>query len=55
MTETPQEVHNGKSRNMHKTRRARVITGTGGKDKAIVMGMLERGGKARTDTARGVA
>jgi len=38
----------GKSRNMHKARRARVITGTGGKDKAIVMGMLERGGKVRT-------
>ncbi len=38
----------GKSRNMHKARRARVITGTGGKDKAIVMGMLERGGTVRT-------
>ncbi len=38
----------GKSRNMHKARRVRVITGTGGKDKAIVMGMLERGGNVRT-------
>lgn len=38
----------GKARNMHKARRRRVITGTGGKDKAIVMGMLERGGKVRT-------
>jgi transposase-like protein len=38
----------GKSRNMHKVRRKRVITGTGGKDKAIVMGMLERGGTVRT-------
>jgi len=38
----------GKPRNMHKARRARVISGTGGKDKAIVMGMLERGGKVRT-------
>jgi transposase-like protein len=36
-----------KSRNMHKDKRARVITGTGGKDKEIVMGMLERGGKVR--------
>jgi len=37
----------GKSRNMHKARRARVITGTGGKDKTVVMGMLERGGDVR--------
>jgi len=37
----------GKARNMHKARRARVITGTGGKDKAVVMGMLERGGNVR--------
>lgn len=37
----------GKARNMHKEKRARVITGTGGKDKAIVMGMLERGGEVR--------
>lgn len=37
----------GKSRNMHKGKRARVITGTGGKDKAVVMGMLERGGNVR--------
>lgn len=36
-----------KSRNMHKDKRARVITGTGGKDKEIVMGMLERGGNVR--------
>jgi transposase-like protein len=34
----------GKARNMHKAKRERVITGTGGKDKVIVMGMLERGG-----------
>jgi transposase-like protein len=33
----------GKSRNMHKDVRARKITGTGGKDKAMVMGILERG------------
>jgi len=37
----------GKSRNMHPSVRARKITGTGGKDKAIVMGILERGGKVR--------
>jgi transposase-like protein len=37
----------GKARNMHKSKRARVITGTGGKDKAVVMGMLERGGNVR--------
>jgi transposase-like protein len=38
----------GKSRNMHPSVRGRKITGTGGKDKAIVMGILERGGKVRT-------
>ena len=38
----------GKARNMHKTKRERVITGTGGKDKTAVMGILERGGKVRT-------
>jgi transposase-like protein len=37
----------GKARNMHRSKRARVITGTGGKDKAMVMGMLERGGNVR--------
>jgi transposase-like protein len=34
----------GKARNMHPYTRRRKITGTGGKDKAVVMGMLERGG-----------
>ncbi len=38
----------GKSRNMHRDKRERVITGTGGKDKAIALGMVERGGKVRT-------
>jgi transposase-like protein len=38
----------GKSRNMHADRRKKTITGTGGKGKAIVFGMLERGGKVRT-------
>ena len=38
----------GKARNMHITERKRRITGTGGKDKTAVMGILERGGKVRT-------
>src|SRR5215212_495590 len=37
----------GKARNMHKNVRARKITGTGGKDKAIVAGVLQRGGELR--------
>jgi transposase-like protein len=46
----------GKARNMHKHTRARRITGTGGKDKAIVAGVLQRGGEMRaavvSDTRR---
>ncbi len=38
----------GKARNMHIDKRQRRITGTGGKDKTIVFGALERGGKVRT-------
>ncbi len=38
----------GKARNMHPAKRERQITGTGGKDKVAVLGMLERGGKVRT-------
>jgi len=38
----------GKARNMHIAVKKRRITGTGGKDKAKVMGMVERGGKVRT-------
>jgi len=38
----------GKARNMHKSKRERRITGTGGKDKTAVMGLLERGGNVRT-------
>jgi transposase-like protein len=38
----------GKARNMHAGKRALKITGTGGKDKTAVMGILERGGKVRT-------
>src|SRR6202045_1476778 len=43
----------GKARNMHKAKRERVITGTGGKDKTVVMGMLERGGKVRAGVVDG--
>jgi transposase-like protein len=38
----------GKARFMHVAQRKRRITGTGGKDKAVVMGILERGGEVRT-------
>ncbi len=37
----------GKARNMHLDVKQRRITGTGGKDKAIVFGALERGGNVR--------
>jgi transposase-like protein len=36
----------GKARNMHPAKRGRRITGTGGKDKTAVMGILERGNDA---------
>jgi transposase-like protein len=39
----------GLARNMHKKKRDRRITGTGGKDKTPVMGFLERGGDVRTE------
>jgi len=38
----------GKARYMHKDHRERKITATGGKDKAAVLGILERGGKVIT-------
>src|SRR5713226_827662 len=38
----------GKARNMHVAERKRRITGTGGKDKTAVMGIVERGGQVRT-------
>ena len=38
----------GKARNMHVSARRCRITGTGGKDKTVVLGMLERDGKVRT-------
>ncbi len=38
----------GKARNMHKDVRKRKITGTGGKDKAVVVGLRPRDGEMRT-------
>lgn len=38
----------GLARNMHAKRRKRVVTGTGGAGKAVVMGLLERHGEVRT-------
>ena len=38
----------GKARNMHVSKRAERIHGTGGKDKVAVIGFLERGGEVRT-------
>ncbi|MGD0133015.1 MAG: IS1595 family transposase [Bryobacteraceae bacterium] len=40
----------GKARNMHASKRARRITGTGGKDKVPVMGILERGKDGKSST-----
>jgi transposase-like protein len=37
----------GKARNMHKSERARKITGRGPEGKTIVAAVLERGGKVR--------
>jgi transposase-like protein len=37
----------GKARNMHKHERARKITGTGGKDKTVVLGFRQRDGEVR--------
>jgi transposase-like protein len=39
----------GKARNMHAKDRKRKIHGTGGTDKAMVLGMVERGGKVRAN------
>jgi len=41
-----------KARNMHKSVRAVKITGTGGKDKTAVMGILERGKDGKHSTVR---
>ncbi|MDQ6947878.1 MAG: IS1595 family transposase [Actinomycetota bacterium] len=42
----------GKARNMHKSDRARKITGTGGKDKTIVAGVLNRGDDGEVSKVR---
>jgi transposase-like protein len=42
----------GKARNMHKAKRSRVITGTGGMGKVAVMGLLQRHGKTGHSTVR---
>lgn len=39
----------GKARNMHLDRRQTAITGTGGKDKAAVLGFIKRGGEVRSE------
>ena len=45
--EVDETLIGGKARNMHRSKRARVITGTCGKDKTVVMGMMEGGGNVR--------
>ena len=45
--EVDESMIGGKSRNMHKNKRAEKIHGTGGMDKAIVFGMVERDGRVR--------
>jgi hypothetical protein len=45
--EVDESFIDGKSRKMHKDLRERVITGTGGTDKAIAFDMVERGGNVR--------
>ncbi len=45
MIEADETFIGGKARNMHKHIRERKITGTGGKDKTVVAGITERGGK----------
>ena len=44
----------GKARNMHVAKRARRITGTGGKDKTAVIGILERGKNGEQSKVRTV-
>jgi len=46
--EVDETLIGGKARNMHKNVKARRITGTGGKDKTPVLGIVERNGKIRT-------
>ncbi len=42
----------GKARNMHKDVRERKIAGTGGKDKTLVVGLLERKGRVKVAVAK---
>src|SRR6266852_821187 len=42
----------GKARNMHASKRATKITGTGGKDKTAVLGILERSKDGKHSTVR---
>jgi hypothetical protein len=42
----------GKVKNMHKTKRVKGMNYSAGNGKAIVLGMLERGGKVRANTVR---
>jgi transposase-like protein len=42
----------GKARNMHANVKARKVTGTGGKDKTAVMGILERGKDGKQSKVR---
>jgi len=50
--EVDQTFIGGKARFMHKEKRARVIKGTGGMEKAAVMGLLERHGSDGHSTVR---
>ena len=43
--EVDESLIGSKARNMHAAKRERAITGTGGKDKEIALGMVEHGGK----------
>jgi transposase-like protein len=45
--ETDETFIGGKARNMHRSAKAKRIHGTGGMDKAMVFGMVERDGKVR--------
>ena len=45
--EVDESMIGGKSRNMHRNKRAQKIHGTGGTDKEIVFGMVERDGRVR--------
>jgi transposase-like protein len=46
--EVDESMIGGKARNMHKGKRAQRIHGTGGMDKEVVFGLIERDGRVRT-------